>query len=219
MASIKVSTRGIKEFDQYLADFPERTVEAARLAINDTVKWTRTRASREMRKQVNFPANYLDNQADGRLYVSRFATGNNLEAVITGRRRATSLARFTSNAPQVMSAMNRKGGRATRPGLKVQVTPGRTRIMRKAFPIKLRAGNKDLDTAFNMGIALRLPKGTAMTNKRAAKAIPGKKSDLYLLYAPSVDQVFRDVAQQLQEPAARKLEDEFLRQFNRLTGG
>ena len=217
---ITVTTRGLKDFEKYLNEFPERTLEAARLSVNDTAKWARTQSSREMRRQVAFPAQYLDSAADGRLYVSKRAKGNDLEAVITGRHRPTSLARFTSNVPTVLRQLSSPGGRGKRSGLKVRVSPGRTKTMRRAFPLKLRAGNKDIDTDFNVGIALRLPKGTAPLNKR--RAVPVKsnsqKSDLYLLYAPSFDQVFQDVAKQFQEPAARRLEAEFLRQFTRLGG-
>lgn len=222
---ITVTTRGIKDFEKYLNAIPERTLEAARHAINDTVQWTRTRASREMRRQVNFPARYLDSGSDGRLFVSKRASGTSLEAVITGRRHPTSLARFLTKKPNfVVGAGARKGKQ--REKLTVRVKPGRDKTLQHAFAMKLKAGNAALDTQFNVGIALRLPKGTALTNTRGAKLLrpsPRKNgddreinSDLYLLYAPSVDQVFQDVAKQFQEPAARKLESEFLRQLTRL---
>lgn len=215
--NIEFGTSGFKGIEELLLKFPERVRKAATLAVNDTADWARTQASREMRAQVNFPARYLDSKTEGRLSVSMRAKGDNLEARITGRRRPTSLARFTSNAQSVMAQMQRKGGRQKRAPLKVQVSPGRTRLMRSAFPFKLRAG-KDTDTNFNLGIALRVPKGTAI-NKKSAIPVPGAssaKTDLYLLYAPSVDQVFQSVAADLQAPAARRAEDEFLRQFARL---
>lgn len=224
---ITITTRGIKDIERLLNEMPERTLEAARLSVNDTTQWARTQASREMRRQVNFPARYLDSTSDGRLFVSKRARGTDLEARITGRRHPTSLARFLTRKPSfVMGAGGRKG--KPREKLQVRVKPGRDKTLQHAFAMKLKAGNADLDTQFNVGIALRVPKGTALTNTRGAKLLRPKprkdgkdrevNSDLYLLYAPSVDQVFQDVAKQFQEPAARKLEQEFLRQFTRLGG-
>jgi hypothetical protein len=168
--AITITTRGIKDFERYLAEFPDRTMEAAKHAINDTAKWARTRSSEEMRRQVAFPRNYLDNAADGRLYVSKRASGSNLEAVITGRRRPTSLARFLVRKPDFVLGQR---GAKKRSNLQVRVKPGRTRTLNNAFAMKLRAG--DSDTQFNVGIALRLPKGTSMTNSRGAKLLRESK--------------------------------------------
>ena len=94
-----------------LDEVPEKMLRAARAAVNRTTDRTRTASARQIRQQVNLPARYLD-PAGGRLEVSQRATNSNLEARISGRQRATSLARFTSNAEP------------GQPGVKVQVKTG-----------------------------------------------------------------------------------------------
>lgn len=219
------STKGIKDFERRLDEFPEKTNQAARLAVNDTADWARTQASLKMRSQINFQPNYLDSKANGKLKVRKRASGRDLEAIIEGRRNPTSLARFLLKKPSFVMGQRGKGMRQK---LQVRVKQGRTTQLDTAFAMKLRAGNADLATQFNVGIALRVPKGTVLSKTRGAKKLnPSErkdgterqiKTDLYLLYAPSVDQVFQTVAADLQTPAADKLEQEFLRQFNRLTG-
>jgi hypothetical protein len=174
---------------------------AALQAINKTADRIRTRAASEIRKQVNFPASYL-NPSAGRLTVSQRATGDHLEARIRARTRATSLARFSAGS------VGRAGG------VRVEVAPGRSKFMRRAFLIRLRAGNADLDTRSNLGLAIRLRPGESLTNK--TKAIKMQKN-LYLLYGPSVDQVFlasdekHGVAIDLAPEAVDLMEREFMR--------
>jgi hypothetical protein len=167
----------------------EAIVVAARQAINKAADRGRTRADREIRQQVNFPARYLSE----RLKVSRRASGRSLEASITGRDRPTSLARFAKN--KSASAARAKGG------VSVQVSPGETKFMKGAFLMQLRGGNT--------GLAIRLKEGDSVRNKKYMTKV-GK--GLYLLYGPSVSQVFRSVAEEQTVPeTADFLEQEFLR--------
>jgi hypothetical protein len=164
-------------------------------AINKTSERARAQSAREIRRQVNFPAAYLQPSA-GRLLVSKQASGNDLESRITGRQRATSLARFAAGSP------------ARGAGVRVEVAPGRAKYMRRAFLIKLRQGKGSVDTKFNMGLAIRLRPGESLQNKK--KAVKMEKG-LYLLYGPSVDQVFRTVSEEIAPETAAFLEAEFLR--------
>ena len=163
-------------------------------AINRTVQWSRTQAAREIREQVNLPASYLSG-SNGRLTITQQATSDDLSAVITGRHRPTSLARFSSNA--------REGFQR---GARVTVQPGLSRFLPRAFFVPLRSGNSD--TKNNVGLAIRLPAGQIPS--RAYKPTPLGRNT-WLLYGPSVDQVFDDVAQDMSPAIAEYLEAEFLR--------
>lgn len=186
-------------------DLPEETLgldnekieRAAYRAINFTADRARTDSADEIRKQVNFPASYL-NPSQGRLTVTHKAGPGDLQAMITGRHRATSLARFvTSGTPGKM-------------GVNVAVHRGQTKEMKNAFLMTLRSGT-NIDTNRNLGLAVRVEKG--QTPDRAYK--PVRIADgLFLLYGPSVDQVFRTVREVVSPDAEKTLQAE----FNRLLG-
>lgn len=169
-------------------------LRAAHQAINRTLDRARTASAREIRDQVNFPAAYLQG-ADSRLSVTQRASASRLEGVITGRRRATSLARFVVGSSGA--------------GVSVRVKPNSTVQMKRAFLMRLRSGNASLDTKSNLGLAVRTKDG----RKPSAAYKPTKIGDnLWLLYAPSVDQVFRAV----REDIAKDTEDFLEREFSRL---
>lgn len=158
----------------------------ARQAINKTLDRTRTSSDRAMREQINFPARYLSD----RLTVSRRASGTSLQGVISGRDRPTSLARFATNR-------NQAPGKA---GVNVKVDSSASKRMGRAFLLKLKNGN--------LGLAVRVKAGDSLKNSRAAVLL---SKGLYLLYGPSVDQVFQSVSQEQEPGAAEYLEREFLR--------
>ena len=170
-------------------------------AINKTADHGRARAAREIRDQVNFPAQYLT-PAGKRLFVSKKAQRSDLEGRIRARTRATSLARFASGTTQV-----------NKPGVRVEVAPGRARFLKRAFLVRLRAGSADLDTRNNLGLAVRLKPGEKLRNKSEVRKLD---SGLYLLFGPSIDQVFRardggGVADDISPDLATYMEKEFLR--------
>lgn len=187
--------KGMPDFDES----DKRIAAAARMAINRTAQRGRTAAAREMRAQVNFPASYLTG-ANGRLNVVQQATNENLIAVIRGRHRPTSLARF---ARETNPAQARKRG-----GVNVDVKPGAAKFMKGAFLVHLRAGAAKTDTQFNLGLAIRLKPGDSLRNSTAAVRL---EDNVYLLYGPSVDQVFRTVRDDIQPGLASFLEAEFRR--------
>lgn len=191
-----VAVEGLENLKS-ISDLPQDILLAATRAINKTTDRTRAESARLMRLQVNFPARYLSGQ-DGHLRISQRATTGKLEGKILGRHRATSLARFSSGSI----------GGNPKSGVTVSVKPGSSRVMRRAFLMKLRAGTDSIDTRSNLGLAIRLRPGETIHNKRNMVKV---KTGLYLLYGPSVDQVFRSVADDVAPGAADFLEGEFTR--------
>lgn len=162
-------------------------VIAAR-AINATAKRTMTASSKAIREQIAFPARYLTGK-DGNLKLAQNARADALEAIIEARARPTSLTRFVKG-PVVHG----------RKSPTVEVGTGNREKMTRAFIMNLRSGN--------LGLAVRLKPGESLVNKHTMVAM---QNGLYLLYGPSVDQVFRTVAQDVSPEAAEFLENEFVR--------
>ena len=188
MSAYVVAVEGLESL-QDIDSLDENIVKAARNAINRAAEMSRTKASKEIRKQIAFPARYLDE----RLKIVQRSSGRKLEAIIAGRDRPTSLARFAKDRNV---AASRKRGRVD-----LVVTPGKTTTIPNAFLMNLNSGN--------IGLALRLKDGETIRNKKYLTKV-GK--GLYLLYGPSVNQVFRAVADETAGPEAAKiLEREFLR--------
>lgn len=170
-----------------IAEIPEAIRKAAMRAVNKTADRARTASAREMRNQVAFPASYLNE----RLQVTKRANRNDLEAIITGRRQPTSLARFVKSS---------KGGRTM-----VQVKPGAARRLGQGSGSNIRSSFLMKLNNANQGLAVRTtggPPSGAYKPKQIAE-------NLYLVYGPSVDQVFRTVAEDVAEPMADYLEREF----------
>ena len=180
-------------------------IETALLrSINKTADRARTSASQDIREQVAFPASYLAPSAK-RLFVSTKATkASPFEAVISGRDRPTSLARFTNQKP-LGGGQRHRGGQ-----LAVTVKPGVRRYIKRAFLITLNNSN--------VGLAVRTDGGPP-NNAYAPKEI-GK--NLWLLYGPSVDQVLSaasnggGIYEEIVPETLDFLNDEFNRQLDLL---
>lgn len=194
-----------EELADYFEQMPEKANQAAALAINDVARGSALRRSRDqILDEVNFPAGYLTKD---RLGVAKLARTHDLEAVIRGRDRATSLARFVKNP---------KPGQR---GVQVEVHKGSVKTMKKGFIVKLRSGRTLDGQTFNVGLAIRLAPGEKLINKNFALdtfATSSLGSGVVLLYGPSVDQVFRWVSQDIQPEVAEDVGNEFFRQFARL---
>lgn len=172
--------------------------KAAQLAINQTANRSGLKLARtEILNEIAFPRDYLTGD---RLRVSQQATPGNLEAVIAARKRPTSLARFAQSGTAL-------GSRA-KIGVRVQVKRGQSTLLKQSWLVNLNNGN--------IGLAVRLKPGQSIDNKygKTYWLVPDKVA---LLYGPSVDQVFRDVSEEISEPVAKLLDAEFHRQFERLT--
>lgn len=190
-----VAVEGLAELKSF-DTLPQDILVAARRAVNKTTDRAYAASGRGIRMQVNLPARYVTGK-NGRLRIKSKASGTRLEGVIEGRQRPTSLARFASGG-----APGRKGG------VTVEVKPGGARFMKRAFLMRLRSGAQLTDTKFNLGLAIRLREGESIRNKREMIRLD---RNLYLLYGPSIDQVFRDVADDVAPQTADYLEAEFAR--------
>lgn len=213
-SSIKLN--GIKDIESYLARQPAIATKAASLAINDTTRDVYSRARKEIIADVNLPASYLDGSSNGlpRLRIAKLSNESDLNAAIIGRQRATSLARF--DATQLF-APAKKGG-MKKAGVSVKVKNRRKKIP-QAFLINLKRGTAEDG---NVGLAIRLPVGEKIHNKylQARPLGGGQRNDsVYLLYGPSVQQMFGRISEQMVPYINRKLNSEFLRQFARLNSG
>lgn len=202
---ITTTIDGLKDLADYARGLPQQTTTAARLAINQIAdRMAVPEARREIAAQVAFPDGYLN---DDRLGVTERATSANLQAVVTGRDRPTSLARFAPGA-----ALGSKAA------ITLVVKPGTATTLRNAWLVRLRAGATLTEDKFNIGLAVRLKPGEQFRNKKDAASAVQLAPNVYLLYGPSVGQVFRDVADKISPVVLDSLEAEFLRQFNRLAG-
>lgn len=180
--------------DLNLADADEKITKAAMMAVNNTARFARSDSAEAMRKTYNFPGNYLD-PVSGRLIVSQQARLSNLEAVITGRKRPTSLARF----------MVQNNG-ANHEGVVVEMKRGQMTALKRAFPIKLRRGG---ESSGNLGLAVRVKGHSAPRNAYKPKLLStNASSSLWLLYGISVDQAFRYAKELTADRAAIYLESE-----------
>ncbi len=204
-----IETRGLDELIGLFARAPEIADDAAKLAVNDAARFARRLASKEVRKQIAFKPRYLGSEADGadaNLAVAKYASTADDDAVVRARDPATSLARFATSAVRFG-----KGGR----GIRVRVSPGRTEKLERAFFVRLKRGTSDISAEnYNLGLAVRLKKGERIENKRVMRPFG---AGAYLLYAPSVAQVFDDVALQISDDVSNKLLAEFVRHFDRMT--
>lgn len=210
--SVQVQLRGFDELRQFVRGIPERVDEASSVAINDTLKFGQAESSRRIRKEIAFSASYIGSAENpsSRLAVSRKASPQRLEGAITGRARATSLARFKTG--------EKKGRNGKKGYVRVKVKAGgAARSIPGAFTIKLRRGNAAYDPGNgNEGIAVRLKDGELPEglNKKKMVQIEGS---LYLLYGPSVDQIFRKVREDVAPILADKVGDNFVRQYDRIS--
>jgi len=206
--TVNIITAGGDDLLRYFQTWPEMTARSARLAINSVAKGKGMSAIKsEMLSEVAFPSGYLN--AD-RLRITRLASDGRLEAVITGRHRATSLARFATGNPVPNS--KRPGG------VTVRVKAGRTTVIRNAWVVRLKKGASLSDDNFNLGLAVRLKPGeTTLGNKRTTHQSWLVHGKVALLYGPSVDQVFSDVSAKVSPALGGMVAAEFFRQFARLS--
>jgi hypothetical protein len=192
-----IFARGLTDAVRFFNALPDIAEQAGAFAINDVLQREgMVEFRREMRNQVFFPPKYLE---AGRLRVGKKAKPGMLEGSIKGRDRATSLARFAVG----QNPANTRGR-----GVRVQVKRGQTVVMRKAFMVNLKNGN--------VGVAVRVKPNETLQNSSAAVRLA---DNVYLLYGPSVDQVFRGVADDVTPDLLEHLDRRFDHHFRRLTRG
>lgn len=206
--SVIIEYDALEDLSTYIEGFPDAATQAARIALNDVAEGEGLAVYRKaISEQVDFGDGYLTSD---RLGVTSKARNNNLAVTITGRQRATSLARFAKG--QSVQSTRRKG-------VRVRVKPGGGGgFMENAWLVRLRKGSSISRDGFNVGLAIRLQPGERLRNKREVKSVQ-LDQNVYLLYGPSVDQVFRDVAVTDTPVVLEKVGNEFFRQFFRLSKG
>lgn len=196
--SVEVELKGLVDgLAGYFRGAAERAERAEVLAVRDAARMARSESSKEIRSQVNFSVSYL-NQA-GRLELAIGEGGK--AATLTGRHRATSLARFATTPFGVGRDRPKRGIR-----VKVNKRSAGVNLNKhySAFFVRLKNGNQ--------GLAVRTKDGRAPS--AGAKPIFG--GNAFLLYGPSVGQVAFDVFPDIAPDVANKLSTEFLRHFERL---
>ncbi|QQO88463.1 hypothetical protein COFMJEFH_00068 [Salmonella phage vB_SenS_ER6] len=205
---VNVLAIGSNELKEYLEQVPEIANNSIRMAINSVAAGKgMTLIKKSMTDEIAFPSGYLN--AD-RLKLTKRATQTNLEAVITGRKRATSLARFVTGGAMV--ANSKRGG-----GVQVRVKRGKTTYLKNAFLVRLNKGASLTEDNYNIGLAVRLSAGESLSNKRSQHKswlVPGRVA---LLYGPSVDQVFAEVSETVAPKIGDMVAAEFHRNFARLS--
>lgn len=205
---INIISIGSAELKDYLESVPKIAEDSIRMAINKVAGGKgMTRIKKAMTDEIAFPSGYLNGD---RLRVTKRATGTSLEAIIVGRKRATSLARFVTGGAMVTNSK-------TAGGVQVRVKKGKTTYLKNAFLVRLNRGASLSEDNYNIGLAVRLKPGEQLGNKRTqhqAWLVPGKVA---LLYAPSVDQVFATVSEKVSGKIADDIAAEFHRNFARLS--
>lgn len=205
---INIISIGSAELKDYLESVPKIAEDSIRMAINKVAGGKgMTRIKKAMTDEIAFPSGYLNGD---RLRVTKRATGTSLEAIIVGRKRATSLARFVTGGAMVSNS--KMAG-----GVQVRVKKGKTTYLKNAFLVRLNRGASLSEDNYNIGLAVRLKPGEQLGNKRTqhqAWLVPGKVA---LLYAPSVDQVFATVSEKVSGKIADDVAAEFHRNFARLS--
>jgi hypothetical protein len=204
--TVEIETRGLDEMIARVGRMGANTDVAARIAVNDSARFAVREGSKQILDEINYPRSYLRGK-NGRLGVSKFASNGDLEAVVKGRDRPTSLARFAQGAIRF--------GR--RNAIRVKVAAGgAARTLQHSFFMKLRRGDSFDGENANIGLAVRVPKGQSLRNSRGAQDLG---NGLFLLYGPSVDQAFQGVAADIIDDVSDNLETEFVRQYERLSNG
>lgn len=195
--SVTVKAVDIEQVKAFFDKAPDIARKAMSMSINQvTVRKAEPSLRKEMRSQINFPSGYLESA--GRFGVARKATPEDLEATIRGRDAPTSLARFQ----QYRDAKVARGKT-----LNVQVKPGATKSTDKAFLVTLKNNN--------LGLAIRLKPGQTPSRAYRPQQLDAKRN-VWLLYGPSVDQVFKSVADKQMTAIAGMVSTEFERQFARM---
>lgn len=201
---MKVEVDAIRALNDFLEAAPETTRQSASLAMNTVLpRKGMNRYRKQMKAQIGFPAGYLEDTE--KFGVTQFAKPGDLTAAITARQRPTSLARF-ANGPV--------GGE----GATVRVKAGRSTRLKRAFMVRLMSGTQLTGETYNLGLAVRIPGGeAAVRGKKDTSHMVHLSKDVFLLYGPSVDQVFQSVSVTETPQVLNEIEAEFYRQFARLS--
>lgn len=198
-----------------MENMPGIVTKAAVMAVNEGARFGRAAALREMNSQVMLGKKYL---SDNLLIKKAQGNVGEIRAVLTGVQRPVSLARYVASSARAAFL----GAKKQPKNMRVRVRTSSTgRVMPKAFFVRLRSGREFSETHFNVGLAIRLKPGQQVQGRHISgkpMAKTGSSASVYLLYGPSVDQVFRTVREDVSPDIAIRVRNEFGRQFKRLAG-
>jgi hypothetical protein len=195
-----VESIGLSDAAAFFKALAEVSNKSASIAINQVMGRNGMALIRQrIEDQIAFPKGYLSGD---RLGIAKYAKPNDLEGIVRARKRATSLARFASGQP------------LGKVGITVRVGNGGATALRAAWLVRLKRGASLSEDNYNVGLAVRIKPGDTISNKMSdhkSWLVPGKVA---LLYGPSVDQVFRGVADEVALPIADLVAAEFFRQLD-----
>lgn len=193
-----------------LDDVGPKVRAAAAKALNATLSVGRTMAADGIANDIRLPASYI--KAGDRLTIPKRARPDDLEGILRASDSPISLARFVRGAP-VKGTKNEPGG------INVELKLGHAIFMKGAFLLKLRRGSAAVSAdSFNLGLAVRTKVGERPNRAYKPKDLG---NGLWLLYGPSVDQIFKgsDSGDRgVRDKIAPILGDYFEAETNRLIG-
>ncbi|MBL4781794.1 MAG: hypothetical protein JKX92_06085 [Porticoccaceae bacterium] len=185
-----------------LRELGQQAEQVAADVVNDTAKFAYDLGRESILDDVLFPSGYLD--SGGRFAIGQKATTRKPEATIRARDRATSLARFVVGNPKPYA----------RGGVRVRVKrKGTATTLNRAWVTGLNKNNR--------GLAIRVPKGGSIAGrKQGTRGLPVLRKDAhsstYLLYGPSVNQVFKGNAKSLAPEISEYMAASFTRRYKRI---
>lgn len=187
-----IEQKGLSAAISDIADLPANMRKALVAAVNAVVPDAYSLSVERITEQVALTKTYVKS----RLYVSQTATVQDPMAVISGRVRSTQLRRYQGK--QLYTAAKLPGKRRLA-GTSVRVKAGgQTKVLNHAWIIKLKYGDLDAKAGMTMGIAMRTGTG---------------RNDYRILYGPSVDQIFRDVKDEIRPEVEQMLATEWVKQM------
>jgi hypothetical protein len=203
MLNVQLKTIGLEGFGKELRELGDNAGRIAAQTINAGAEYAHDIGRSSMLDEIAFPAGYLD--SGGRFFVSQSATTKKPEARISARDRATSLARFVVGNPQAY----KRGG-------------VRVRVSRKKSATTLRGAWLTGINNANRGLAVRVaPGGTIPGRRKGVAGLPKLRADKggtsYLLYGPSVNQVFKGVGHDITPKVGEFMRKDFSRRFQAAT--
>ena len=169
---------------QLLANLDANSTRALVRAVNHAATKARTMGAALIRDEAKLPATYVNE----RLRVDMRASASDPTAMVSGRGRATQLSRF--GAKQLTTKAKLPGKRRLA-GTRVEVKPGQQKVMPGAWLMKLKGGN--------VGVVTRTGTG---------------RDDYKVHYGPSVDQLWRDIREQIVPEVSDLMLAEFIRQLD-----
>lgn len=206
---ISINAVGIDGIDDYISAYGESLNKAAVLSVNDTARHGHSLIKTDIMGAVNLTSSYIGSANNGRLRVSNYAKSIGDSAVIQGRQKGTMLYRFVTNNPAK--------------GKPLRVSVGRgsgSKEIKNSFAIRLSGGN--------MALVVRVPsvfsrlkgsRGAVMIKPRGRKKMAKSASNLWILYAPSINQLMKQRVikdDKIKRKIGSFLSMEFNRQLNRI---